>query len=124
MLKRFAALILDVVLLAGTLAILFILVTGGGVFHIGSIRISAYSYSNGLYALIILGFLRSLLGNIPFLLIPGLEPSVFIDKLPRVASDITQWLKTINQEAALRSVWIIIGISLLIKLLNAWFYYF
>ena len=102
----------------------FILVTGGGIFYLGTRRISAFSCSNGLYALILLGFLRFFIANkISFLLIPALEPSRIAEKISKAASNFSQWLNKIDHKTAVRSIWIIVCISLCIKLANSFFYY-
>jgi hypothetical protein len=123
-LRRLPLLLLDAIISIAAGLILFILLTGGGIYSIGRIRISAYSYANALYCLIILIFLRSLLSReFGFLGIRKLNLNSILQKSSKFCSRLSQRLRTMDVKTAHRAVAGIIFVSLIIKIANAWHYY-
>jgi hypothetical protein len=124
MLKRIFAILLDLLILLGLVLILFILLTGGGTYTIGTKRIIAYSYSSGLYGLLLILLFRIFLAKEKgFLGVDSLSPREIYQMLTRAAKRLEQWLTSMNLDSAIRCVTVIILISFLIKLANAWYYY-
>jgi hypothetical protein len=116
--------LIDVLLILLSIIALWIIFTGGGMYQLFDISISAYSAQNPLTFLFILSVLRYSVGrNFPFLSIR----SFALTDVPSAAGRICQYahtqLTSLSQQSANRVALILILISVLIKALNVWNYY-
>ncbi|MFH1279789.1 MAG: glycosyltransferase family 39 protein [Candidatus Eisenbacteria bacterium] len=115
---------LDGILLVGSVFVLCVIASGGGVYHIAGIRISSFSASNPIHFLFVLGALRFLaFRGKPFLGIPRLRPADLPGAAERLCRGLHARLSGLSDSGATRVVLLIILLSAVIKVLNAWFYF-
>jgi hypothetical protein len=107
------------------LIILFVLVTGGGVYRLGpNIQVSAHHVINPLAALFLVVAVRFVLNRkIPFLGLRSLELEKLSTASIRVCRSVYDGLRKLDDSRAGRIALIIIAASVLIKILNAYFYF-
>jgi hypothetical protein len=122
---RLPAYFCDIVILVLVSFIVFVLISGGGFFAISSgLRIRAHTISNpllGLYLLLVIRF--GLAKRIPFLGRNVMDISRLSDRAALFWRKITIWFQDLEPLKARRIVLAIIGLSVLIKVLNAWFHF-
>ena len=121
---RSLSFVADLLLLGLTAVMLFVLLTGGGVFFIGSTRISVTSIGNPLLAWLLVATLRWWLGRMtPFLAIRSLRLETLDERAVRLWRRISQALRTISEQQAMRLVVATATASLVVRLANAYWHY-
>jgi len=105
--------------------ILFVLISGGGIYEItAELRIRVHTISNPLLVLYLLLIIRFLAAKrAPFLGRNAWGIPQLSDRAALFWNKITTWLQDLDPRKARRIVLAIIGVSVLIKILNAWFYF-
>ena len=121
---RLVLLFIDSILTCAGLAMLAILVTGGGAFRLGSVEVSAYGFGNLLSIALPIALLRGFLARrIPFL---GVRRWDF-RRVPEVAVSHCQTLRdrlsAVEPRTIRMALLAILAVSFLAKVLNAWFHY-
>jgi len=116
--------IIDPIVAALTLTVIWIVITGGGSYHLGSIRLSMSTVHNPLTALLIVSILRySVFRSVPLFNIQKLGVSrlgVLADQFSTKAFGI---LSSIPRANANKVAIAIIATSVTLKILNIWFHY-
>lgn len=117
--------LIDGISLILVLLILFVLITGGGIYKISpDLQIRVHTISNPLLVLYLLLIIRFLAARrIPFFGRRAFDMSKLSDRAALFWKDVTSWLQKLEPVKARRIVFAIIGVSVLIKILNAWFYF-
>jgi len=123
-LKRLFFHLLDPVLAVSAGIVLAILVSGGDLFYIGRLRISAHHASNLITFVLVLGALRGTLGrDVPFLGVKKLD----FNRLPERCLDglmlLRHQLQSLGRRAVGRLLIGALAASAAVKLANSWFYY-
>jgi len=118
----FSAIDFSIILLS--IAALWVLSTGGGMYQLFGIPISAYSAQNPLTFLFVLSVLRYSIGkSFPFVGIKKFALTTVSSATDRVCQYSYTRLTSLSQQSANRIALILILISVLIKVFNVWNYY-
>lgn len=123
--QRLPFYLIDGISLILALLILFVLITGGGIYKISpDLQIRVHTISNPLLVLYLLLVIRFLAAKrIPFLGRSAFDMPRLLDRAALFWDNVTSWLQKLEPVKARRIVFAIIGVSVLIKILNAWFYF-
>ena len=115
----------DTMILILTSLILFVLIAGGGIYDItAGLRIRVHTISNpllGLYLLILLRLLAA--KRVPFFGRNAWDISRLSDRAALFWNRTATWFQDLEPTKARRIVFTIIGLSVFIKVLNAWSYF-
>jgi hypothetical protein len=118
--RRAAVLALDLLILVSALAVLLILLTGGGVYTVAGARVSARTVDNPLFLLLALSAARYFLRTTPFLGVPSLD----LRSVPAQAQTFVGWFhRVVSASNPKRLLIAVILFSAILKLSNAWFHY-
>jgi hypothetical protein len=121
---RSLSFVADLLLLGLTAVMLFVLLTGGGVFFIGGTRISVTSIGNPLLAWLLVATLRWWLGRMtPFLAIRSLRLDTLDERAVSLWRRISHALRTISEQQAMHLVIATATGSLVVRLANAYWHY-
>lgn len=117
--------LLDIVILIFVSLILLVLATGGGIYDIRpGFRIRVHQITNPLLVLYILLIIRLWTAKrIPFLGRRALDISRLSDQAAIFWNKVGSWFRELTPAKAGQIVLIIIGVSVVIKILNAFFYF-
>jgi len=117
--------LLDIIILVLLALILVILITGGGILEIRPGHyVRVHQVLNPLLILYLLLIIRlASRKKIPFLGRPALEISRLSDRAAVLWDKIVDWFRKLAPEKARRILFMIIAISIVIKILNAWAYF-
>ncbi len=110
------AIVLDCLLITSVATVLFILVTGGGVYMIGPLRVSARSPDNLLMIVAVLLAARYVIREIPWLAVWPIGPA--LRSADRFISAAPMWAKDVPISSARRMVLILLVASVALK---SWF---
>ncbi|MGR3220129.1 MAG: glycosyltransferase family 39 protein [Candidatus Anammoxibacter sp.] len=117
-------LLIDLLLLFDAGAIIFVIITGGGVYCVLGSHISVHSIEVLGYVLLALGLVRYRLRDaFPFMGLPMLPLRDLPQICRRLCANLYEQLSTIDRSGARRCIVVIILVSALIKLLSAYFSY-
>lgn len=122
--RRSLSFVADLLLLGLTAVVLFVLLTGGGVFFVGGTRISVTSIGNPLLAWLLIATLRWWLGRMaPFLAIRSLRLDTLDEGAVSLWRRVSHALRTISERQAMHLVIATATASLVIRLVNAYWHY-
>jgi hypothetical protein len=115
---------LDLALVAAAGIAVAILVTGGGVFHVGGVRISSLGARNPLIATFALLALRlTLAAREPFLFVAAARPDAIAPLAARTTRAFGDWLSALPPERVRHVLMALLGASFVVKALNIFYYY-
>ena len=121
--RRTIALVADALVLALALAVLAIIVTGGGVFFAGGQRISATGVDNPLLILSLLATLRYvLLRRVPVFGVERWSVASLEDQARTTVTRFLRYIEALPARAAILTVALTVAVATVIKLLLAWVY--
>ena len=122
---RFFIYLLDALILLLVVCILFILTTGGGIYSIGpNLLIRARQVINPLMALYLLLVIRFLAAKrAPFLGMRSLEVPRLSNRADVFWRRLFDWLSELQPAKILKIALIVICVSALVKILNAYFFF-
>jgi hypothetical protein len=116
--------ILDLSIALFCLIVSYILLTGGGEFYVGDTYIRFYSARNVLILLFILLPIRFIAGRqTPFFLIKKLDFTQLPQKLLASWTTFYRRVESLKKEDAIKFLAVVVFVSTVIKILNAWLYY-
>ncbi|MGR3319519.1 MAG: glycosyltransferase family 39 protein [Candidatus Anammoxibacter sp.] len=117
-------LLIDILLLFDACIIIFVTITGGGVYHIAGTQISIHSVEVSGYVLLVLGLLRyRLRAALPFMGLPALPLKNLHQTCRLLCANLYKQLSAIDRSRARQCIIVIILFSASIKLFNAYFSY-
>lgn len=118
------ALFLDVVVAVLLIAVLFVSLTGGGVYTLSGQRISLTSAGNPLAFLTLLVVIRwYATPSAPFLAVLGASPSSLRNAIPALWENVSGSLERISDSSAWRVIGLLAVIGLAVRLANAYLFY-
>lgn len=122
--SRLPLIALDFLIVLLAVVVIFILLTGGGFFYIGKTLIQLQGVENPITFLYILMIIRLLLDRkIPFLGVISFSKKDIISSCNLISNKLYLTISNLRSNRIIRVVMLIIVISLIIKIFNAYYYY-
>lgn len=122
--NRLSLFILDVLIVLLIGVVIFILLTGGKVFYFGTTLVRLQGVENPLTFLFILGIIRYLLSQkAPFLGLATIDKNTIAERCSTLCNRLFLGIANLETYKIYRIVLLIIGISLIIKIFNAYCFY-